>query len=394
MIVSTFLIAQLIAAVSGTFPSFTEHIVNSEAEVVYAVDAADINGDKMPDIVGVSATYVAWYENPTWRPHRIVNQLKNDNVCVSIWDIDGDGVPEIAIGADWQPNNTASGGALYLLRHQGDPAKEWAVVPLKGPVPTLHRIRWADVNGDGKKELVCAPLKGVGSTPPDFNDRPARLFVLYPGAQFDEDAWREETIDESLHVCHNIWPLRTSGDVREALLAASFEGVTKFKRESGGSWTRNSVVQGNYEPPPRAGAGEIKTTPGEPYLMATIEPWHANQVVVYTLTAGDWKREVVDDTFAGGHLVYWADFDGDGDYDLLAGHREKSPVSQSVGLYVYESKRADGASAWQRHAIDVGGMATEDGIAADLNGDGKMDIIAGGRATHNIKFYENEGAAK
>jgi hypothetical protein len=32
-------------------------------------------------------------------------------------------------------------------------------------------------------------------------------------------------------------------------------------------------------------------------------------------------------------------------------------------------------------------MACEDAVAADLNGDGRMDIIAGGRATHNVIIY-------
>jgi hypothetical protein len=34
-------------------------------------------------------------------------------------------------------------------------------------------------------------------------------------------------------------------------------------------------------------------------------------------------------------------------------------------------------------------MACEDALAADLNGDGRADIVAGGRATHNVKIYWN-----
>ena len=125
--------------------------------------------------------------------------------------------------------------------------------------------------------------------------------------------------------------------------------------------------------------------------MATIEPWHANQVVVYSFAKGEWQRNVLDESFAGGHAVYWGDFDGDGDEDLIAGHREKSPRSGTVGLYTYENA-VEGA--WETRAIDEGGMATEDAIVADINGDGKLDIVAGGRVTHNIKYYENLGDTK
>ncbi len=382
---------QLAASTALAFPAFKEHVVNLEAEVVYAVDVADINGDEKLDVIGVSATFVAWYENPTWTPHRVVNQLRNDNVCIASHDIDGDGIVEIAIGADWQPNNTKGGGALYLLKHKGDPASEWSVTMLRESIPTLHRMRWADVDGDTKKELIVSPLKGVDSHSPDFADKPARLVALYPPADIQKEPWREEAIDETLHVCHNVWPTRKSNETRDSILAASFEGITLFTRGSSGGWTKNALAQGNYEPIPRAGSGEIKITANGPQLMATIEPWHANLVVVYSFAKGEWQRKVLDDSFAGGHLVYWGDFDGDGDQDLVAGHREKSPKSGTAGLYVYENA---GDGAWNKHAVDEGGMATEDAIVADINGDGKLDIVAGGRATHNIKYYENLGEAK
>ena len=41
--------------------------------------------------------------------------------------------------------------------------------------------------------------------------------------------------------------------------------------------------------------------------------------------------------------------------------------------------------------VDDGGMATEDLMVGDFNGDRRPDIVASGRATHNIKIYWNEG---
>ena len=37
-------------------------------------------------------------------------------------------------------------------------------------------------------------------------------------------------------------------------------------------------------------------------------------------------------------------------------------------------------------------MAVEDLAAADLDGDGRIDIIAVGRASHNARIYWNKGA--
>jgi hypothetical protein len=36
-------------------------------------------------------------------------------------------------------------------------------------------------------------------------------------------------------------------------------------------------------------------------------------------------------------------------------------------------------------------VATEDLAAADLDGDGRVDVVAVGRATHNVRIYWNEG---
>ena len=61
------------------------------------------------------------------------------------------------------------------------------------------------------------------------------------------------------------------------------------------------------------------------------------------------------------------------------------------GIYVFDAQDAAGTK-WVKHVIDEGGVAVEDVVAADLTGDGRVDIVAGGRYTHNIKLYVNLGS--
>ena len=51
----------------------------------------------------------------------------------------------------------------------------------------------------------------------------------------------------------------------------------------------------------------------------------------------------------------------------------------------------DKGTKWARHILDDGGIAVEDLAAADLDGDGRADIVAVGRQTHNIRIYWNRG---
>ena len=71
-----------------------------------------------------------------------------------------------------------------------------------------------------------------------------------------------------------------------------------------------------------------------------------------------------------------------------AGRSPKGP-----GVLVYEPRPRTGGAplAFDRHVIDDGGIGTEDLVAADLDGDGDLDVLAGGRSTHNVKIYWNQG---
>ena len=60
------------------------------------------------------------------------------------------------------------------------------------------------------------------------------------------------------------------------------------------------------------------------------------------------------------------------------------------GVRIYKCNDGKGVK-WDRMMIDEGGVAVEDMCAADLNGDGKIDIIAVGRQTGNCRIYWNQG---
>ena len=104
---------------------------------------------------------------------------------------------------------------------------------------------------------------------------------------------------------------------------------------------------------------------------------------IYAEQPGVWARSVIESEITGGHALGWADFDGDGNDELAVGWRDQKP-----GVAIYAVDR-DGALK-SKVMIDDGGMATEDLVVADLNGDKQPDIIASGRATRNVKIYWNE----
>jgi hypothetical protein len=91
-----------------------------------------------------------------------------------------------------------------------------------------------------------------------------------------------------------------------------------------------------------------------------------------------------------GHAIWPADLDGDGQDEIVVGHSDKGTGTQpGPGVFVYRGDET--GQTWVKQAVDAGGIACEDLVVEDFTGDGRPDIAAGGRATHNVRLYINGG---
>lgn len=380
------------------FPKFISQNVDNNFGVGYAVTTADINRDGKPDIVAINETQAVWFENPNWKRHVMIDGVtKKDNVCLAVHDIDGDGRLDVALGAGWMATNTETGGTLQWLKQPQKLDDPWQVFPI-GSEPTLHRIRWADCDGDGRKELIVAPLQGRGTKPPDWaNGNGVRLMAFHVPPRPSVDQWKEEIIDSSLHSLHNFVIFNFDSDPAEEILTASLEGVFLFDKSLSNHWMKRQMGDGNNEEKEVPGTGEIKIgqfRSGKKYI-ATIEPWHGHQLIVYLPPSEMeelWERKVLDAKLQQGHALWCADMDGDGDEELVVGWREAGE-GRSYGVAIYDPVD-ENWNAGRKYTVDEGGMACEDLTVADLNGDGFPDIISSGRASHNVKIYWNQGDEK
>lgn len=363
-------------------PLFKHQTIDDQIGVGYGLAVADVNGDKKTDILLVDKDEVAWYENPSWQKHVISGALtERDHVCIAADDIDGDGKAEIAIGAGWNPGDTVNSGAVFYLIPPEDRTGEWEAVQLHHE-PTVHRMSWIRA-GEPRKSLAVLPLHGRGNRG-GRGDGVKLLEYIVPEDPAGE--WETRLMDDSMHMTHNFDPVQWDDDREDEVLYAGKEAVVLLNKE--GEWRSRRLIDSEKNPG-FPGAGEVRAGMLGSRIIATIEPMHGNNAVVYTQEGSGWKRQVLDDSLADGHAVACADFLGRGFDQILIGWRGKD-ASGTTGIKLFEPKSAEGKE-WTMHRIDDNGMACEDLKVADFNGDGRPDIAAAGRASKNVKIYWNTG---
>lgn len=378
-LISLNLIGSQLAYSNAPPASFIEHTIATDLPGGYQVVVSDINHDGKPDLIALASGMreLIWFENPGWQRHVLVGNISRPINCAA-WDVDGDGFPEIALAHEFSNDPAKSVGVLSLLKHKGDTSREWEMTELDR-LSTSHRLRWVDIEGNGKKVLVNAPLAGALAKPPDYKGAVPLVFYR-PGS------WKREILSAELEgVLHGIFITDWDKDGREDILTASFVGIDLFTFGKNGRWRRTKIATGNPDPWPQSGSSEIAVGRlGRDRFLCAIEPWHGNQVVVYRPDGQKWQRHVIETSLNDGHVLLTADLNQDGKDEIIAGYR-----GQGRSVYIYS---ADDLNGWSRQVLDDGGIAAAGCAVADLNGDGRPDVACIGTATTNLKWYENVGA--
>jgi len=362
-------------------PKFRAVTIDDKIQIGYGVAVADMDGDGKPDIVLADAKQFVWYRNPTWEKFVLAENLtKQDNVCIAARDIDGDGKAEIAVGAGWNPNDTTNSGAVFYLNPPKDRTQKWEAIELPH-VPTIHRMRWIE-SPRGGFELLSVPLHGYGNK--TSGEGEGVPIMTYRKPADPHQPWETNVLVKQWHKTHNF---EVDG---KQIWIASKEGIVTWPSRRHEAWGSEPIPENSV-----GGMGEVRIGKGNGALwkfLAAIEPMHGTNVVIFTpplALDAKWNRHVLDSSLIDGHALACGDLLGIGRDQIVAGWRAMGKPNAKVGIKLY-TPLANDLKEWRTTLVDDNEMACEDLCLADLNGDVKLDIIAAGRATKNVKIYFNE----
>ena len=321
--------------------------------------AADLDGDGRPEFISGQRTgTLYWFDRAadgSWSRHVLGVDSPSD-VGLAALDVDGDGRIDIVTGGAWYRNHGGSRD-LPFERIVFDPT-----------LRAVHDFIVADVDGDGHMEVI---------TMSDQNDLRIYTIPADPRAPWPcRHVWTPVhagiaagDIDGDGHVDlvrSDLWLENVRGD--GTLWAPHALG------HCGGAsgWEANAiraiVCDVNRDGRMDIMCSDAEIAGGRVFWMENLDG-RGREWRRHDLPHGDGARR------GAYHSLAIGDFDGDGDIDVFSCEMEDIHGDRPPRWFLWENLDGRGG-AWQEHVVLDAGLGGHEAVVADFDGDGDLDIVS------------------
>jgi VCBS repeat protein len=314
-------------------PDWKSTVLRSGIRVIQS-EALDIDHDGRIDYIASQyhPGLIFWLEHPKdalrepWTFHGIddFTQGGADGVHgLFLADLDGDGKPELVASSGWNDGNFPDSIVWYRIPADPRNAKQWErfVIADRDAPGFNHYLAVGDVNGDGRLDAATGAKSGPQGNWFAWWEQPVEI----------AKPWKKHVIATNQPGATNILIADLNGDGKPDFLASRGHG-------KGVVW---------FEAPART-------------------------------------QHVIEDRMIGPHALGIADIDHDGDPDVVV-------CSKDSGILAWFEN--DGKGNFTEHRIYEDQSAYQIRLV-DMDGDGAMDILVAGQESQNVVWYENRVALK
>ncbi len=342
--------------------------------IIGHVSLTDLDGDGHPDVVvsDTKANALRWVRRDAagvWQ-ESVLGDVAAPTRTEPV-DFDGDGDLDILVAAlgTLAPTDDEA-GEVVLLEQTGE---GWVTRVLATGLPKVCDVRPGDLDGDGDLDIMVAAFGMFHAGGAGWLENRQGHFVFH---------WVLQRNGTS-HV--PLADLDGNGLLDAiVLISQEHEVVLALLNQGGGRFEQRPLYTG---PHPMYGLSNLAMVDldrdGDSDVLLTNgdaldadphpKPWHGVQ---WLENQGDlrfdhhWIGPLYDAS-----AVAAGDLDGDGDLDVVAtsmANLAEDPVRQSVVWY-----ENDGAQGFSRHPLDDTPTALVSLAVGDLDGDGRVDVLAG-----------------
>lgn len=286
----------------------------------------DINGDGLMDIVGVSnsAGAVVAYINPgahnqPW-VRRVLSSRTPGAVNLTVADVNGDGKPDVIVVMRSQPDTTPPGSPVGIawLENTGSPTGEWiyhTIDTTPGNFGDPRTVQAGDIDKDGTIDVVVS-------------DAVTGVLAWY--SQTSQGSWQRHVIPGvSTLNAHFGRLVDMDRDGQLDILLPVYQGVAWMRNvNKGASWEFHSIVQftdpnwANVVTEVAAGDvhhdGSLDVVFSVGSLSSGVTSSHTGGLYIAHMGLSNWQVSQVYTTQDNVVGVQLADFDGTGYLDIVS----------------------------------------------------------------------------
>ena len=364
---------------------FSEHLIHGGFAYAYAVSAADITGNGAKDLLAVDTNVGLYlFENDghgNFSRHVIRRRVGEWLERHAIADINGDGKPEVV-----SVDNT--NGCLLYFECNGNPrdSASWKHHYItEGGLPGAYDLAVADLDGDGHLDVAASSWR-IGNHFAWFENR--------------NGSWVKHMIEDNIGETRAIHAVDFDGDGRPDLLGTAYTGNQVVWYRNPGDparqpWEKHVIDHASGpmhgQPVDMDGDGDIDVVMA---LRGSDDSAAVglNQIVWYENDGSPesvpWNKHIIADGFPSAFEAVAGDIDGDGQTEVVATAWGKD------GRLVLFKHRGDPTGPWDMQILKEGWPNATQAIVVDLTGDGRLDIAASAeRGANELRWWKNEGPA-
>ena len=363
---------------------FSEHLAMDGYAYVYGISAVDLTGNGALDLVTADTDVgLYWLENDgqgNFTKHIVHERTPEWLERHAIVDINGDGRPEVVIV------DNINGSLLYFA-FEGDPRNRnnWRhEYIIKEGLPGAYDVAVADFNGDGVLDVAASSWR-KGNRFDWFEQR--------------DGEWIQHPIEVDIAETRAICAVDIDGDGKVDLFGTARVGNQIVWYQNPGDpttqpWHKtviDAVVQPCHgHPVDMDGDGDVDIV-----MALGMSPnedpcdLQHQQIVWYEHNGdplqGPWQKHIICAEFPHAFEAIAADLDGDGQLEVVATAWD---LPGRVALFKH---RGDPRGVWDMQILKEGWPRADQVIFADLDGDGKLDIVAAAeRGSNEVRWWRNE----